>query len=146
MSATLSLLERMKADHAETLSQAGDADFVGVSETPPDEAKPKRRRRTPAEAPTPTSEASADSVADSGELSLEIAMSVSVTWAKETYATAGHSFDIGPFEATGRVRPGETVADAHERIYAELVLFAEAARTAKAVSNKAFLLAIGGVR
>jgi hypothetical protein len=73
--------------------------------------------------------------------------SVAVTWAEETLCpVAFNPFKVGPFEAKGFVRKGESISQASARIYAELVSFAEAARTAKAVSFAATLNAIGGRR
>lgn len=73
--------------------------------------------------------------------------SVSVTWAEETLCPVAYNpFKVGPFEATGFVRRGETISQASARIYAELVSFAEEARAQKAISFKATLDAIGGGR
>lgn len=73
--------------------------------------------------------------------------SVRAVWAQETYCpVAFNPFVVGPFEATGPVLSGETYADAHARIYAELVTFAENARAEKAVSFQKTLAAFGGGR
>jgi hypothetical protein len=83
-------------------------------------------------------------VADDDYFAVE---SVAVTWAEETLCPVAYNpFKVGPFEATGFVRKGESISQASARIYAELVSFAEAARTAKAVSFAATLKAIGGGR
>lgn len=72
---------------------------------------------------------------------------VSVTWAREKFSPVSYNdFDIGPFEATGSVRAGESIGEAMARIYAELVIFAEAARAAKALSYRATLEAMGSSR
>lgn len=72
---------------------------------------------------------------------------IRVVWAKESvWPDRSAGFEIGPFETTGIVQPGETVATAQARLYAELVAFAEQARAEKATRFKTFLDTIGGSR
>ncbi len=73
--------------------------------------------------------------------------SVTVTWGKEKFQPQPwNDFEVGPFEATGLLRHGETVAQAQRRIYAELASFAEGVRTEKAVSYVSTLKAMAGVK
>lgn len=85
--------------------------------------------------------------ADRGVAACELATgfeTVTVTWAEERFSPIQfNSFGVGPFEATGFVRDGETVAQAMTRIYAELSAFAETERMRKAES---FKTAIGGAK
>lgn len=60
------------------------------------------------------------------------ANTVTVTWGKELFSPKQfHTYEVGPFVATGPVLAGETLAQAHARIYAELSEFAEKERTRK---------------
>lgn len=72
---------------------------------------------------------------------------VTVVWAQETVAPIPYNtFVVGPFSVTGPVQPGESLADAQARLYAPLAVFAEGVRTAKAISFKGFIDAIGTSR
>jgi hypothetical protein len=72
---------------------------------------------------------------------------VRATWGREKFSPVSYNdFDIGPFEATGTVQPGETVGQAQARVYAELEAFAEEARARKAISYQKTLAAFGGSR
>lgn len=56
----------------------------------------------------------------------------SVTWGREQISPAQfHMNDVGPFTVEGEILPGETYADAHARVYGELVKIAEAERERK---------------
>jgi hypothetical protein len=66
---------------------------------------------------------------------------ITVTWGQETFTPKQfHTFHVGPFVATGAIRPDETRAQAMERLYEDLRLFAEKERERKV---RAFLDAIG---
>jgi len=60
---------------------------------------------------------------------------VRVVWGEEKFFPIKFdSFTVGPFEATGVVQPGESVASAMARVYAELAAFAEEQRLQKLAS------------
>ena len=72
------------------------------------------------------------------------ALTVTVTWAEETFTPVSYNtIKVGPFEATAYVRDGETIAQAHARVYAELVKFAESVRESKVSSFTDALTAMG---
>lgn len=72
---------------------------------------------------------------------------VRATWGREKFSPVAYNdFDIGPFEAEGTIRPGESIGQAHERIYSELATFAEKARAEKALSYQKTLATFGGSR
>lgn len=57
---------------------------------------------------------------------------VSMTWGKELFSpTRFHTYEVGPFTEQTTVRPGETVAQARERLRASLEKFAEEERVRK---------------
>src|SRR5262249_10354220 len=62
---------------------------------------------------------------------------VTVTWGVERFSPINYSwFEVGPFQATTRVRPGESRVDAMKRVMSELSVFAEYERTQKAEAFK----------
>jgi hypothetical protein len=72
---------------------------------------------------------------------------VTVTWAEETISPIPYNVvKVGPFAATGAIRPGESVAQASARIYDELESFAEGVRATKLIAFKEVLEKIGGSR
>lgn len=71
-----------------------------------------------------------------------VADTVTLTWAREGQSPRQfHVWEVGPFTWTTTVRPGETHAQAAERLSKELTAFAEAERERKKAS---YLAAIGG--
>lgn len=70
------------------------------------------------------------------------AETVRVVWGRECIQPIPYNeFEVGPFEATAVVRPGETITQAAQRVYAELDAFATKTRDAKAA---AFATTLGG--
>jgi len=68
---------------------------------------------------------------------------LTVTWGKETFRPLQyHVLDLGPFSATTRVRPGETMQSAAERAFAELeaIATAEFERKIRAFTGRARML------
>ena len=141
---------------------------VTVAETP--KRGPGRPRKTPAPAAAPTAapvavpvpvespEApSISNFASAIKTSLEDAFDpstrttfgerVRVVWAKEKIQPLAYNdFEIGPFEAEGFTRPGESIVAASDRIYAELTAFAEKVRAQKAESFAKLLSQTGIVQ
>ncbi len=69
--------------------------------------------------------------------------SVSVTWAKELFTPQRfHTIEVGPFVASGPVRPGESRAEAAMRLNEDLRAFAEKERDRKIAS---YLKALKGL-
>lgn len=86
----------------------------------------------------------AEALPSAVDTSRNFASRVRVVWAKEKIQpTPYNDFEIGPFEADGFPNPGESIADASARLYAELEKFAEAARARKAASFAKLLSATG---
>jgi len=144
-----------------------------AAEAPPVRRGPGRPRKNPpkdpvgadaaahstphAEPPTPPAQDTVvirTAVDEAGNVSVNAAdvraaagQGVRVVWGKERFQPVSYNdFEIGPFEATGFARSGESIAQAQARIYAELETFAEAAREKKAASYAKFLGAQGGAR
>lgn len=63
---------------------------------------------------------------------------VTVTWGEECFSPQSfHTYKVGPFSLTVKVREGETPAAAFERANAEIATFAEKARATKAAAYMA---------
>lgn len=121
---------------APTTPTAVAAPIVGIN--PPEQSLPPAPPVGSAEAAPkrgpgrPPKNAAAPAAADTG------GERVKAVWGKEKISPIAYNdFEVGPFEAEGFVRPGETLTQAHERIYAELTVFAEKAREQKAISYAA---------
>jgi len=66
------------------------------------------------------------------EVAAEAGQEVTVNWGEETFSPKQfHTFRVGPFTATTRTLPGETVAMAAERAMSALRVWAEAERVKK---------------
>ena len=121
----------------------------------PEKRKPGRPRKDPLGADAAAHTAASSAPTDLGDSRIEGAaggvtmtwgtdLLVTATWGEETICPVAYNpFKVGPFVAMGKVEPGESVADAHARVYAELTTFAEAQRLAKAASHAGFLRELG---
>lgn len=89
-----------------------------------------------------------DTPAPSSTFSVDVEVSggtrVKATWGKEKISPISYNdFDVGPFEVEGFSKPGETLTQAHDRLYSELCTLAEAARAKKAASFSEFVQKTG---
>lgn len=67
------------------------------------------------------------------EVTDEEGLSVNVTWGEEMVTLSqGNAYRVGPFSSQTIIRRGETRKSAMERVYSDLVVFANEAHAAKA--------------